>query len=389
MDKKEKNIDNKAIKSEKTIGKKKISLKKVTFILLSVFMVLLLALFGYLLMIYNKLGDMEYEGEMIANPSQIIETPQITDDVEGLPVFEGTPSPTLLAEVTPTFTPGPTSAPAGITNILIIGCDTRKRRDFDVAMTTRNDVNLILTIDEVNNEIKLSSYMRDILVYYDFLNDGQGAYNRLNTSMGYYDHPDGVIKTMEENFTVDIHYYMLIDFWGVEDLINTLGGVRVYLTDKETHALNDVLAAYNREMGEATGDDRPIDQHFVPHGAGVQTLNGRQAVSFMRVRKIDSDFGRIDRQHDVLEALKKKIMNMDLVDVVKIIDILPDVLYTNMTKDEIVEYTQLLYSMKDLDLQHATVPFTGTWRYESYYNMSVVAVDFYKNNEQLIEFIYH
>ncbi len=369
-------------------SKKGISMKKITYIMLSIFMILLIGLFVYVVSIYNRLGDLGFEGEMNANPDQIIETPEITDDISGLPEFvPQTPSPEDTAmELTPT--PSPTAAPAGITNILIIGCDTRKRRDFDVAMGTRNDVNMILTIDQVNNEIKLSSYMRDILVYYDFLNDGQGAYNRLNTSMVYYHHPDGVIKTIEENFTVSIDHYMLIDFWGVEDLINILGGVRVYLTDKETHALNDVLAAYNREMGEATGDNRPIDQHFVDHGAGVQTLNGRQAVSFMRVRKIDSDFGRIDRQHDVLEALKAKIMNMDILDIIAILDKLPDWIYTDMSQDELLEYTKLLYSMKDLELQHATVPFDGTWQYASYYNMSVVTVDFYKNNEQLIDFIY-
>jgi len=369
------------IKSE---DKKKpgIQLKKVTFILLAVFMTLLIALFIYVFTLYNKLADLEYKGEMNNNPSMDLETPEVTDDVEGLPEFQpATPAPSP-SEAVITATPSPSPTPEGITNILIIGCDSKKMGAFDNA---RSDVNMILTIDEINNEIKLTSFARDIMVYYDFLtglDENQGGYNKLNAALQFYDHPDGVIKTIEENFSIGIDYYMLTDYWGVEKIINTLGGVRVYLTDKETSALNDVLAAYNKIY------DHPIDENFVTHGAGVKFLNGRQAVSFMRIRKIDSDFGRIDRQHEVLEALKIRLSEMDLLDVIAIIDKLPNMIFTDMTQDEIIKYTKLLYSMKDLEIQHATVPFDNTWESANYGGMSVISIDFVKNNELLVEFIY-
>ena len=362
---------------------KHIYLKKLTYIMLSVFLILLVALLVYLVSIYNGLGDLAFKGEMNANPDEIIETPEVTDDVEGLPDFQPE-SPSVTATSTPGITPSPTPTltPHGITNILIIGCDSKKMGAFDNA---RSDVNMVLTIDEINNEIKLTSFARDIMVYYDFLKgaDGnQGGYNKLNAALQYYDHPDGVIKTIEENFSIGIDYYMLSDYWGVEKIVNILGGVRVYLTDKETHALNDVLAAYNRTY------DHPIDQNFVSHGAGVKFLNGRQAVCFMRVRKIDSDFGRIDRQHKVLEALKLRISDMDLLDVIAIIDKLPDMIFTDMSQEEIIKYTKLLYSMKDLEIQHATIPFDDTWEFARYNGMSIISVDFMKNNELLVEFIY-
>lgn len=364
-------------------GKKRIYLKKITYVLLFVFLILLVALLSYLFTLYNRLDDLEFQGEMNNNPNQMIETPEVTDDVEGLPVFEPeTPSPTPESTPEITATPSPTPVPDGITNILIIGCDTRKRRNYDYAINSLNDVNMVLTIDENNNEIKLTSFARDTLVYYDFLNDGEGGYNRLNVALSYYNHPDGVIKTLEENFNIGIDYYMMTDFWGVEDIIDALNGVRVYLTSAETHALNDVLAAYNRTF------DHPIDEHFVSHNAGARILNGRQAVSFMRIRKIDSDFGRIDRQHEVLEALKLKISDMDIVDVIKIIDIMPDILFTDMSQEEIIEYTQILYSMKNLELQHATVPFAGTWENVNYNGMAVLGVDYVENTEMLIEFVY-
>lgn len=370
---------------EKTDGdsKRRIYLKRITYILLFVFLVLLVALLSYLFTLYNRLDDLEFQGEMNNNPDQVIETPEITDDVEGLPEFELlTPEPT--PENTPEITlePSPTPVPDGITNILIIGCDSKKMGAFNNA---RSDVNMILTIDEVNNEIKLTSFARDIMVYYDHLTgaDGnQGGYNKLNASLQYFDHPDGVIKTIEENFSIGIDYYMLTDYWGVEKLINALGGVRVYLTDKETHALNDVLAAYNRTY------DHPIDEGFVSHGAGARFLSGRQAVCFMRIRKIDSDFGRIDRQHEVLEALKLRLSNMDIMDVISIIDKLPDMIFTDMSQEEIIKYTQLLYTMKDLEIQHATVPFDDTWESARYNGMSIISIDFYANNEMLVEFVY-
>ncbi len=360
-----------------------IYLKKITYIMLAVFMTLLIGLFVYLITLYNGLSNLEFEGEMNANPDAVIATPDVTDDVENLPDFEpvsASPEPTTTPGIT--ASPTPTATPDGITNILIIGCDSKKMGAFDNA---RSDVNMILTIDEVNNEIKLTSFARDIMVYYDFLTgtDGnKGGYNKLNAALQYYDHPDGVIKTLEENFSVGIDYYMLTDYWGVEKLINTLGGVRVYLTDAETYALNDVLAAYNKTY------DHPIDQNFVEHGAGVKFLSGRQAVCFMRIRKIDSDFGRIDRQHEVLEALKERLSNMDILDVIAIVDKLPDMIFTDMSQEEIVKYTKILYSMKDVEIQHATVPFDGTWEFARYNGMSVISIDFYKNNEMLVEFMY-
>ncbi|MEX1377452.1 MAG: LCP family protein [Eubacteriales bacterium] len=366
------------IEDESPQKKRKVYLKKITYIMLSVFLVLLISLFVYIYSLYSKLGDLEFKGEMQTN--QLIELPEDTDDVEGLPDFiPSTPSPT--AEETPsiTATPSPTPDPDGITNILIIGCDSKKMHSYDNA---RSDVNMVLTIDEVNNEIKLSSYTRDILVFYDHLNNGDGGYNRLNAALQYYNHPDGVVKIMEENFRLDIDYYMITDYWGVEKLVNALGGVRVYLTDAETHAVNDVIARYNYTY------DHPTDQNFVAHGAGVKFLNGRQAVCFMRVRKIDSDFGRIERQHEVLDALKEKISDMDIVDVIKIIDKMPDMIYTDMSQEEIIKYTKILYSMKDVEMQYATVPFDGTWKFARYNGMSIIQVDLDKNNEQLVEFIY-
>ena len=362
---------------------KRIHLKKITYIMLAVFMVLLIGLFVYLVTLYNGLDDLSFQGEMNANPEDIVEMPDTTDDVDNLPDFEAISASPAVTE-TPGITPSPTPTvtPDGITNILIIGCDSKKMGAFDNA---RSDVNMILTIDEVNNEIKLTSFARDIMVYYDFLTgaDGNaGGYNKLNAALQYYDHPDGVIKTIEENFSVAIDYYMLTDYWGVEKLINTLGGVRVYLTDAETYALNDVLAAYNKTY------DHPIDENFVAHGAGARFLNGRQAVCFMRIRKIDSDFGRIDRQHEVLEALKLRLSDMDLLDVIAVVDKLPDMIFTDMSQEEIVKYTKILYSMKDVEIQHATVPFDDTWEFARYNGMSVISVDFVKNNEMLVDFIY-
>jgi len=362
---------------------KRIHLKKITYIMLAVLMVLLIGLFVYLVTLYNGLDDLSFQGEMNANPEDIVDMPDTTDDVENLPDFEAISASPAVTE-TPGITPSPTPTvtPDGITNILIIGCDSKKMGAFDNA---RSDVNMILTIDEVNNEIKLTSFARDIMVYYDFLTgaDGnEGGYNKLNAALQYYDHPDGVIKTIEENFSVAIDYYMLTDYWGVEKLINTLGGVRVYLTDAETYALNDVLAAYNKTY------DHPIDENFVAHGAGARFLNGRQAVCFMRIRKIDSDFGRIDRQHEVLEALKLRLSDMDLLDVIAVVDKLPDMIFTDMSQEEIVKYTKILYSMKDVEIQHATVPFDDTWEFARYNGMSVISVDFVKNNEMLVDFIY-
>lgn len=366
---KKENNDDKAIKI----------IKKVVLVLLGLFLVVFTVAIIYATVSFYRLGNLAYDGEMKEFPDTVIDYPDDEEQsIEGLPSFvppNSSPTPTVES------TPEPTLEPVDIVNILIIGCDSKKMHQFGNA---RSDVCMILTIDEENNEVKLSSYMRDILVFYDHLTakDGSaGDYQKLNASLQYFDHPDGVVKTMEETFDVKIDYYMLTDYWGVEKLINILHGVRIYLTDRETRALNDVVARYNRTYGHT------ITDNYVEHGAGSQTLNGRQAVSFMRIRKIDSDIGRIGRQQKVLTKIKGKISNMDLLDVTAIIASLPDMITTDMSQLEIVKYTKILYSMKDNEFECVRIPFDDTWRYVNYHGLSAIEIDFQKNIAMIKEFM--
>ncbi len=354
----------------KRLRNKKESKSTISFIFLvlaGLVLVSIIAVGVYAAVMYNKLGSLG-----LNDSHELTGTPVVTEVALSSTI---TPKP----EVTPTPTEEPTPTPEplnDVINILVIGCDTKERGKYGNA---RSDVNLILTIDEKNDEIKLTTFMRDTLIYYEEIED----YQRLNFALQYFNHPDGVVKTLEDNFDIEIDHYMLTDYWGMADLIDVFNGVKIRLSDAEISAINDVLAYQNRVY---EGHDKWDD--FVPHDPGVLRLNGRQAVSYMRVRAIGTDVARIDRQFEVLSYIKNEIQDMSLDEVNKILNKLPDMITTDMSANEILRFTKLLYSMKECEMQTQRMPFDDTYEFARYKGKSIVEIDFEQNINMLHEYMY-
>jgi LCP family protein required for cell wall assembly len=263
-----------------------------------------------------------------------------------------------------------------IVNILVLGIDTRTPGEFKDA---RSDVNIILTIDKKNKEVRLTSILRDSLIYYDKIKD----YQRLNYALRLYDHPDGVVKTIEENFGIDIDHYMMADFWGVQTLIDIFGGVTVNATDAEISNLNDILWNLNELYGY-----KDLRTDFVEHKPGDIKLNGRQAVAYMRIRKVGADYERVQRQYEVLNALKIELSGMNFFEMNKILIKLPQLIKTDMSERELLATANTLYSIRDCEMRNARVPFDGAYKSAKYKNMWILQLDMNKTKKLLHDFVY-
>ena len=224
-----------------------------------------------------------------------------------------------------------------VLNVLLIGEDTRAEKISD---TSRADSAIIASINIDTNEIHLTSVLRDLYVYFEV--DGKGHYGKINAaaSMG------GMkcyINTIERYYKIAINNYAVVNFNSFPKIIDELGGVSIKITSAEINEINNHPKTY----GGVT-----IKQTF-EGTEGKMVLNGEQALAYCRIRHIDSDGARANRQKTVLNALLKKMSNSGTIDTVKTVNKLADYVYTGYNKKELISIGNtalkdgwLQYSMK-------------------------------------------
>ncbi len=170
-----------------------------------------------------------------------------------------------------------------VINVLLCGIDSTD----GTASDGRADSIILVSVNKKAKTITLTSLFRDSYIYMDIPQpDGskKGRYEKINAAY-IFGGPAALIDTVEKNFKVEIDEYIAVDFASFKKLIDSLGGVTV-----------DV------EPREATYIRRTSSQKDFPSGKGVK-LNGKQALIYSRIRHLDSDIARTERQRKVIKAL--------------------------------------------------------------------------------------
>lgn len=177
----------------------------------------------------------------------------------------------------------------GVYSLLLIGVDT------DLPdVSGRSDTMVLAVLNTREKSIRLISFMRDLYVRIP----GRG-HSRLNASYAF-GGPDLLVKTIKENFPVRIDGYLAVGFGLMARLTDALGGIDISVTLDELPKLNGILAYYNYQKGV------PQDTGLLEN-AGEVHLNGLQTMAYARIRKLDNDFVRVERQQKVLMALFEKL----------------------------------------------------------------------------------
>lgn len=202
-------------------------------------------------------------------------------------------------------------------NILIGGIDTYG----DINQTSRNDVNIIVTINPNTNEILLTSIPRD---YYVQLHGTSGYKDKL-THASYYG-INTAVQTIEDIFDIDINYYVKVNFSTVIDLVDALGGITVY-ADQSVYVLPGCQINY-----------------------GYNDLNGVCALAFARERYSysDGDRHRGRNQQEVIKAIFNKLASGSTLisEYTNILKVLDGKFATNMDMDEVMSL--LKYEVEEL-----------------------------------------
>ena len=207
-----------------------------------------------------------------------------------------------------------------VQNILLIGEDTREEQISD---TSRADSAIIASVNIDTGKITLTSVLRDLYVYFEV--DGEGQYDKINgaASMG---GMKEYINTVERYYKIQIDNYAVVNFASFPKIIDSLGGVTITITDREINEINNHPKRYGNVYIEKSYEGTE----------GKQKLNGKQALAYCRIRKIDTDNARADRQKTVLLQVFKKMKGSSTTELLKVVNDLVGYVYTGYSKKELV-----------------------------------------------------
>ena len=243
-----------------------------------------------------------------------------------------------------------------IVNILVLGTDSR-----DVARDRgRSDTMIVVSYNKKSGEIKMVSLLRDMLVPIEGYD-----WNRINTAY-FFDGVGLAINTVNQLFGLDIQHFVVVDFNGAEDFIDYIGGIEMTLSESEAKFIN---VEYS---------DKPI------------LLNGSKALLHMRNRKSDSDFGRTERQREVIVAVFNKVLSeKSLPEILDITKYAMGMVKTNISATTLTSLaTSIVANSSNLFIESQSLPYTDAYQFAWYKKMAILSFDIQSTADRLQDFLY-
>ena len=223
-------------------------------------------------------------------------------------------------------------------NILLIGTDERTEYFNDNA---RGDSCMILTLGKKDGSVKLASLERGMGVP---ILEGQyeGEYDWLTHTFRY-GGADLMMREVRECFKVDVDRYIRVNFATFVQGIESVGGVDISLTEAE--------AAYINKFNKGG----------ITCVAGQNHLDGRAALEYARCRKIDSDWQRVKRQRNVIQAAVNSTKDLSISELNDLMNQVFPLVQTNLSKLEITELLMLAPKCRGASIQQITIPIKDSY----------------------------
>lgn len=337
-------------------------LKKVLLIILLVILLLVVAVVGF---VWSKLDLIQYADEISDTPEETVsatEEEQLVD-ISGLEQFNSAPEipdDEVLQE-------------DNVTNILLIGTDERSKT---FSTNARSDSMIIVSIDKDANTIKLVSLERGMGVPV-LEGEYEGQYDWL-THIFRYGGADLLMKTVEECFRIEIDNYVRVNFTTVTEVVDAIGGIDVEMTANEVWYLNTV---YQGNPG--------FNPTQTTLSEGMNHINGTTALGLARLREIDSDWQRVERQRRVITACVSALKGSSISDLNNLLDQVLPLIQTDLTMLEIADWMLYSPNLLNASMDQMTIPKEGTYGgMTGMGGRGLFAVDFETNSQILREFLY-
>ena len=240
-----------------------------------------------------------------------------------------------------------TLAGSSVINILLIGQD-----ETPGGGPARSDSIILCTFNKGTKQLTMTSFLRDLYVSIP----GFGS-NRINAAYAF-GGMELLDRTLEENFDVQVDANVEVDFAQFSEIVDALGGVEIQLRADEAKVIR-----------EETGTE--ISE-------GLQRLNGDQALTYARIRKLDAegDFGRTSRQRKVLSAVLDRYKTADLKTILSLVDELLPMVNTDMKPMKMMKYAVELFPvLSEVQVVSQHIPAEGTYENRRINEMSVLVAD--------------
>lgn len=302
--------------------------------------------------------------------------------------------------------------PPGIHHYLLICLDQwdyalREQWAKDESCDVNTDGLILVTVNENDGTVKLTSFIRDMLIQRP-----DGEYGRINNFL--YANPkantggwawknqksdveafQALVDTLNSHFDLNIEKYIVMDFRQVQNIIDAMGGVDVEITNREARKL------FLYPIGSSATTPALLEGSK----GGVYHFTGYAAVIYMRIRKIETkaylhadgtvhsdnqDYGRTYRDRMVLTALADSLKDVTWEQAAALLDvILTNTVYTNMTTKDFEDALNLAMTMRGAEVQHIRMPADGTKYWESpYADMATKEIDYLENRAVLHDFLF-
>ena len=251
-----------------------------------------------------------------------------------------------------------------ILNVLLVGSDSMSAGDGG-----RSDSILILSVNMRTKKIKITSIMRDTWVSIPGY-----PKDRINASYAY-GGCKSVIDTIHRNFGIYIDRYACVDFAGFSKIIDSIGGIDIYLTEQECSYINKYSENKN---------------NVLKISSGVKHLTGTQALQHARNRNsIGSDYDRTTRQRQVIKSVIEKMKSVNITEITNLVSKLAPIVTTNFKQSEIGRLVLSCLDYLKYDIEEFRIPTDDNVRNETYSQKMVLVINnMSKAREDLKKFIY-
>ena len=245
-----------------------------------------------------------------------------------------------------------------VTNILLLGIDD------DGSSGSRSDTIMIASVNTRSNTVKLCSILRDC-----YVSIPQHKATKINAAYAYGGAPLAM-QTVESNFRIGMDKFVSIDMSAMIAVVEAIGGVTIELSAAEAEQVN-------------LHSQSPFTAY-----AGVQRLDGRQAVCYARIRKIDNDFNRTGRQRTLINAIITECKSLSPTELLNVVNTVSPYLTTNLSRAEIATLALKVLPALSSDIGQMTLPAEGTYTFENVGGASCISLDLQENARLLREFLY-
>nr|WGD84250.1 LCP family protein [Bacillus subtilis] len=215
--------------------------------------------------------------------------------------------------------------------VLLLGIDSRNSKGETVD-DARSDANVLVTFNRKNKSATMLSIPRD-----SYVNIPSYGYDKFTHAHAY----GGVklsAKTVENLLDIPVDYVIESNFDAFKDVVDELNGVSI-----------------NVESEKIVNQIKKDTKGKVILKTGVQTLNGEEALAYVRTRKADTDFQRGQRQMEVLNAIIKKSKSLSSIPAYDdIVDSLGENLKMNLSLNDAIGLFPFIASLKSVDTEQLT-----------------------------------